>query len=122
MTDPKKLASDYLDAWARKDAERIGAFLHPDVTFVGPVLQTRGRDAVLAAAERMFPMLQRLEVRALFAEGDRALAAYDFVCAEPIGLCRTAELIGFDGDRISSIELFFDARPFEAAMRAGARS
>jgi hypothetical protein len=68
----------------------------------------------------MFPLLQRMDIRARLVENEKAMFAYDFVCAEPIGVCRTAELIQFDGMLIQNIELFFDARPFEGMQRAQA--
>jgi hypothetical protein len=54
--------------------------------------------------------------------GDRAMFAYDFICRDPIGVCRTAELVRFQDGLIRDIELFFDARPFEAMQRAQAAS
>lgn len=110
----------YLDAWSRKDLDGIAVHLHPDVHFKGPMQELSGRDAVLASSKRIFPLLERLDVRAQFVSGDRAMFAYDFVCREPIGVCRTAELVRFQGGLISNIELFFDARPFEAMQRAQA--
>ncbi len=110
----------YLDAWSRKDLDGIAIHLHPEVHFKGPMQELNGRDAVLAASKRIFPLLERLEVRARFVSGNRAMFAYDFVCREPIGVCRTAELIRFEDGLIRDIELFFDARPFEAMQRAQA--
>ncbi len=37
-----------------------------------------------------------------------------------IGVCRTAELVRFQDGLIRDIELFFDARPFEAMQRSQA--
>ena len=111
----------YLDAWARKDADGVKARLHPDVHFKAPMQDLQGRDAVVSAAIRVFPVLERFEMRAQFVSGDAAMFAYDFVCREPIGVSRTAEWVRFDGGLIRNIELFFDARPFEAFQRAQAQ-
>ena len=110
----------YLDAWSRKDLDGIGAHLHPSVHFKGPMQELDGKDAVLESARRIFPLLERLNIRAQFTAGDRAMFAYDFICRAPIGVCRTAELVRFEGGLIKDIELFFDARPFEAMQRAQA--
>jgi hypothetical protein len=110
----------YLDAWSRKDLDGIAVHLHPEVHFKGPMQELNGRDAVLASSKRIFPLLERLEVRARFVSGDRAMFAYDFVCRDPIGVCRTAELVRFEDGLIRDIDLFFDARPFEAMQRAQA--
>jgi ketosteroid isomerase-like protein len=122
-TVPKSIESNcaaYLDAWSRKDLDGIAVHLHPDVHFKGPMQELNGREAVLASSKRIFPLLERLEVRARFVSGDRAMFAYDFVCRDPIGACRTAELVRLQDGLIRDIELFFDARPFEAMQRAQA--
>jgi hypothetical protein len=122
---PKSIDSDcaaYLEAWSRKDLDGVAVHLHPDVHFKGPMQEINGREAVLASSKRIFPILERLDVRARFVSGDRAMFAYDFVCRDPIGVCRTAELVRFQDGLIRDIELFFDARPFEAMQRAQAAS
>ena len=55
-----------------------------------------GRDKFVAAAARMFPLLERFETRGTFVSSDRAMFAYDFVCREPIGVSATAELVRFE--------------------------
>jgi hypothetical protein len=120
-TSIEAASAAYLDAWARKDLDGIAARLHPDVHFMAPMQELNGRDAVLASVARIFPLLERFETRAQFVSRDRAMFAYDFVCREPIGVCRTAELVGFEAGVIREIELFFDARPFEAFQRAQAQ-
>jgi hypothetical protein len=110
----------YMDAWSRKDLDAIGALLHPKVHFKGPMQELNGREAVLAASQRIFPLLEKFVARQQLVSGERAMFAYDFICREPIGLCRTAELIQFEDGLIRETELFFDARPFEALQRAQA--
>ena len=108
-----KLAESYLRAWQRKDLREIGEHLHPNVHFKGPMTETTGKEAYLAGAQRIFPILQSFTLRFSFASGGRVVAIYDFNCSEPIGVCRTAELITFQNGLISGVELFFDARPFD---------
>ena len=116
MSDLTNLVTDYLEAWNRKDVSAFAAVLAPDVRFKGPLAQTEGREPFLAAVARMLPMVEKLERRTLFTEGDRALAVYDFVCAAPIGCLRTAEMIEIKDGLIASSELFFDTAPLVAAQ------
>lgn len=116
MSDPTKIVGDYLEAWNRKDASAFAAVLGPDVSFKGPLAQTQGRDPFLAAVTRMFPMVEKLELRALFTRDSRALAVYDFICAPPVGCLRTAEMIEIQDGLIVSSELFFDTAPFTSAQ------
>jgi hypothetical protein len=116
----EQVSNAYLDAWSRKDLDSIAANVHPDMHFKSPNAETHGRDAYIAATARMLPLLERIDVRAQFVSGDRAMFAYDFVCGAPIGLVRTAELIRIEGGLVRESEIFFDARPFEALTRARA--
>src|SRR5258708_39914808 len=116
---PKSIDSDcaaYLDAWSRKDLDGIAVHLHPDVHFKGPMQELNGRAAVLASSKRIFPLLERLDVRARFVSGDRAMFAYDFVCRDPIGVCRTAEFVRLQTGLIRAIEPFFAHRPLWARL------
>ena len=110
--------ASWIDAWVRKDLGAIGRHLHPEMEFVGPMARLRGSDAFVASTARILNVLERFEPRATFVAGSRAMLAYDFVCRPPIGNVPTAELAEFEGGRIRRIEIFYDARPFEAAQRA----
>ena len=110
----------YLDAWSRKDLDGIAQHLHPEVHFKGPMQELNGKAAVVESSRRILPLLERFDVRGQFVSGDRAVFVYDFVCKAPIGVCRTAEMVRFDGGLVRETELFFDARPFEALQRAQA--
>lgn len=105
----------YLGAWQAKDVGGIAAHLHEDVRFRGPMANLHGRDAVLAACERMFPLLESIDLQRLFVEGDEAVCLYDFKCPAPIGACRTVEHLTFEKGKITAIELYFDPRPFLGA-------
>jgi ketosteroid isomerase-like protein len=117
-TDVLAVGQAYLKAWDRRDVSEISKYLHPDVQFLGPMNEVSGKEAVLQSTKRVLPMLQGVKVRSQFASGDQALFTYDFVCAEPINVCRTAELMTFEDGLIRRIELFYDARPFEALARS----
>lgn len=41
------------------------------------------------------------------------MLAYDMIVPDPIGKFRAAALMGFENNKITRIELFYDARPFE---------
>lgn len=112
------LCSAYLDAWSRKNLEDVAALVHPDVSFRAPMQELHGRAAYIEATRRVFTLLERMDIRAQFISGDRAVLIYDFVCSEPIGVSRTAEMVRFHEGLLRETELFFDARPFEALQRA----
>ena len=112
------ICRSYLEAWARKDISGIEAALHPNVQFKAPMQELHGREAVVAATARMLPRLIAFDHVEQFIAGDCAMFTYDFVCIDPIGLCRTAERVRIVDGLVRDIELFFDARPFEAMQKA----
>lgn len=107
------IAQEYLAAWQRKDADGIANLLHPEVRLKSPVAELSGREPFLMMCQKIFPTLKDVSIRARFAAGNQAMLVYDFVLQEPLGVTRTANLMTFEGDLIRSVELFFDARPFE---------
>ena len=117
-----KVAQAYLEAWQKRDAEGIAKQVHPEVQFVGPIAQTKGKEAYISGATRMFPLLKEIKVHTKFFDEDKALFTYDFVCVDPIGACRTAELITIKDGLVARVELFFDARPFEKMMQQRAQA
>jgi hypothetical protein len=117
-TSIESRCASYLDAWSRKDLEGVVSHIHPDVHFKAPMQELQGRDAYVEATRRVFTLLDRVDVRATFVSGARAVLIYDFVCRQPIGVSSTAEMVRFEGGLIRDTELFFDARPFEAMQKA----
>ncbi|MGA2650035.1 MAG: nuclear transport factor 2 family protein [Terracidiphilus sp.] len=103
----------YYQAMNRKDLAEMSRHLHPDIQLVSPLDSLTGRQAVLDAAQRFLPAVKNIDVRAQFGSEKQAMLVYDMVFNEPLGVCRTAALITFQGDLIVRNELFFDARPFE---------
>jgi SnoaL-like domain len=108
-----EIAQEYLAAWKRKDAVAISRLLHPDVHLNSPVAELTGREPFLMMCRKIFAELEDVNVRAMFASDTQAMLVYDFVLKKPIGVTRTANLMTFEGEMIRSVELFFDARPFE---------
>lgn len=122
MTDPRTTAKNYLAAWQSHDLGAIEALLHVDVEFIGPMSNWKGRDAVMASFKPLLPTLLHLEQRRLLADGDGAVAIYDFVCVPPIGSIRMADTLTIEDGRIRQIEMFFDPRPLVEAALAPART
>ena len=113
-------AEAYYKAMNDKDLAGVARHLHPEVRFVGPMADLVGKEAVLEAAKRFVTLIKSLRVRAKFGSDDTAMLAYDVDFGEPIGICRTAVLMTFKEGLIASIELFYDARPFEKNLKKDA--
>ncbi len=108
-----KVAENYYNSMLAKDFDKMAGYLHNDVHFIGPLAEMHGKDAVVTAAKNFGGILQDIQIRSRFADGDQIMFAYDMVVPAPIGKFRAAVLMEFTDRLISKIELFYDASPFE---------
>lgn len=113
MTYILDIAESYYKALGNKDEVEMQKYLHPDIHFVGPLADMKGKDLVLTSATKMFSFFKTLKIRAKFSSSDQVMIVYDLECPAPVGLFRAAALMNFQDDLISRIELFYDARPFD---------
>ena len=108
-----KVAENYYNSMLAKDFDKMAGYLHDNVHFIGPLAEMHGKDAVVTAAKNFGGILQDIQIRSRFADGDQVMFAYDMVAPAPIGKFRAAVLMEFTDRIISKIELFYDASPFE---------
>lgn len=106
------LAEAYYTAMRDQDISGVEKYLHPDVHFVGPLGEMKGKEAVVAAASKAITLFKSLTIRTKFGSGDQAMLVYD-LDPELIGNLRVAALMSFQENLIAKIELFYDGRPFD---------
>lgn len=102
----------YYKAFEDKNIGAIARHLDPDVQFIAPMGESKGREAVVEAAKRLAPLVERIDVRAKFASGDQVVLIYDMHLSGPVKLCPTAVLMTFKDGLIARTELYYDTRPF----------
>lgn len=112
-TDNLNLAESYYNVMLAKDFDKMASYLHDNVHFIGPLAEMHGKDAVVTAAKNFGGILQDIQIRSRFADGDQIMFAYDMVVPAPIGKFRAAVLMEFIDRLIFKIELFYDASPFQ---------
>lgn len=108
-----EIAEAYYEAMGSKHTQDMAKYLHPDVQFIGPLAEIKGKDSVLDAVKRLVSLYNSLSIRAKFGSEDQAMIVYDLDCQAPIGNFRVAALMDIRKGLIEKIELFYDARPFE---------
>lgn len=106
-------AEAYYKAMNNKDLSGVAQCLHPDVQFIGPLAETKGKEALLEAVKGFMPLFNSLTVHAKFSSGNQVMLSYYVDFPAPIGIFRAAALMTFENGLISCLELFYDARPFE---------
>ncbi len=107
------IAVAYYQAMNKKDLSAMEKYLHPEVRFIGPLADIKGKVAVLDSVKYLIAFFNKLTIRAQFGAEDRVMLAYDIDFPAPIGISRAAVLLTFQDGLIIRYELFFDARPFE---------
>jgi hypothetical protein len=115
-TNRKTLALEYLNAVGKQQYERIEALLAPDLQFRGPSMTRASAAEFLAALKRLGAIHVRNEVKRVFVDGDEVCVIYDFVTDTPAGALPTVEWLRFDGERIQSIDLYYDRLPWQQVM------
>ena len=115
-TDRKTLALEYLNAVGAQQYRKLEALLAPDLQVRGPAATRTSAVDFLGALKRLGAIHVRNEVKRVFADGDEVCVIYDFVTDTPAGALTTIEWLRFEGDRIRSIDLYYDQLPWQKVM------
>ena len=78
-TDPRALAIAYIDAVGRKEFDRVGELLHPDVEFVTSGPPIRGLRDYVGALRRLAPIIVRNDVHTTIVNGNDVAIVTDFI-------------------------------------------
>jgi len=103
----------YYDAMIAKDFETMGSYLHDEVEFLGPLAERKGKASLIAAAENLSQILDKIEIRSRFENDNQVMLAYDFLFPSLNLNLRSAGMINFKKGLIIRIEVFYDGRPFQ---------
>jgi ketosteroid isomerase-like protein len=103
------------------DAHRDGwkDLVTDDVSFVGPLQNARGRQALVALTEQFLRFHRATRVLRRFEEGDSVCSIFEFAVTMPAGkplTCQVAEWARVDQGRIAEFRLFYDPREFAKAF------
>jgi limonene-1,2-epoxide hydrolase len=114
MTSAKEIVEAYKAAIGRGDFSAARELLHDDLAFQGPIDTFNQADDYIAASKRLANIIQRIDVKKVFAEGDDVCVLYDMVTNTPAGTAFIVEWYQVRGDKIAALRAVFDARPFAA--------
>jgi hypothetical protein len=111
-TSAREVVATYRKAFDSKDFKAARTLLADDLEFHGPIDTFHRADDFMASIQQLAPIIQRIEPRKLFVDGDDACLIYDMVTNTPAGTARIVEWYRVVGGRIKAIDAVFDARPF----------
>src|SRR5436190_23744604 len=106
----------YFDALMEKKDWK--SFLAENMAFASfgtPAKQLVGRDAYVESTKRFYSIIQRLEVRDILVDGDRACVLTRYDLQPPGGAAafesNVAEIFAVQNGKITSLSIYFDSAP-----------
>ncbi len=111
MADAAQVAEGFFDAWAAKDFNRARGLLHDNVSFQGPIDTFSDADSYLASLRQLSGIITGVDKQKVFVDGDDVCVIYDLKTA-PVPTSCTCEWYQVRDDKIASVSVVFDARPF----------
>ena len=120
-SDPTAVVLAYLDAFEKRQFDRVAELLDPDLDFQGPGGSTHGAEAYLTAIKRLGLILLRNAIVKTFADGNDVCVIYDFVTDTPAGAVPSIEWHTIEAGRIRTLRLYFDRVAFAPVREELAR-
>jgi hypothetical protein len=116
MSDPRAVATAYIEAVGRHDFDQVAALLHPDVQFESPARNVTGAADYISALRKLAPIVARNEIKTAIAEGNDVCVVYDFVTDTSVGAVPSVEWLTVEDDRIRTVRLIFHSQPWGAVI------
>jgi SnoaL-like domain len=114
MSSAPKIVADYQQALGAGDFAAARHLLHDDLSFQGPIDTFESPEPYLESLQKLHHIIERIDVKKTFADGDDVCILYDMVTNTPAGTAFIAEWYHVKDAKIAAIRVVFDARPFAA--------
>jgi len=114
LANPLNVIQHFQQALGKGDFTAARQLLQDNLSFRGPIDTFQKPEPYLEALKRLHPIIQRIDILKMFADGNDVCVLYDMVTNTPIGTAFICEWYQVKGDKISSVRVVFDARPFAA--------
>jgi ketosteroid isomerase-like protein len=118
VASAREVVERYFDAWAGKDFAAQRSTLHDDLHFQGPFDTFDQADGLMAALERLAPIVEGVDIEHWLVAGDETVVLYTLRTSIPNGTVPCAEWSQVREGKIAKIRVYFDARPFAAMFHA----
>jgi ketosteroid isomerase-like protein len=109
-----KIVENYRTALGKGDFVTARKLMQDDMTFQGPFDTFTTADQYLEATKRLASIIQRIDLKKVFVDGDDICVLYDMVTNTPAGTAFIAEWYQVKDGKIAALRAVFDARPFAA--------
>jgi SnoaL-like protein len=116
MGDARSVVDEYLKHLKSKELTEQRKLLRDDLSFQGPLDSFSRADDYHQSLRHLVPMVDRIDVKKMFVDGNDVCVIYDMVTSTPVGSAPVVEWHTVEDDKISAIRVYFDARPWAAVM------
>ena len=114
MANAATVVQTFQQAVGKGDYAAARKQLSDRFSFQGPIDTFDRPDAYLESIKKLHNIIERIEMKKLFVDGDDVCMLYDMVTKSPAGTAFIAEWHRVKDDKIAAIRVVFDARPFAA--------
>jgi len=114
---PDDVVVDYHAALVGRDFDAARALLSDDLHFQGPFDSFERADDYLAAIERLWGIVESIDVRHRSSAGDEVVVLYDMATKTPAGTQLVCEWFAVEAGAITRIRALFDTAPFAFLRR-----
>jgi hypothetical protein len=118
MANASKIVSDYQQALGKGDFVAARKLVHDNLSFQGPIDTFHKPEPYFEALKKLHPIIQGIDMKKSFADGNDVCVLYDMVTNTPIGTVFVCEWYQVKGEKIAAVRTVFDARPFAAMFAA----
>lgn len=118
MASTIEVVESYRSALGKGDFGAARSLMQDTMAFQGPLDTFDTADQYLEASKRLAPIIQRIDVKKMFVDGNDVCVLYEMVTNTPAGTAFIAEWYQVRDGKIAALRAVFDARPF-AAMFGG---
>ena len=113
-TNASEIVESYRAALGKGDFAAARKLMQDDMNFQGPIDTFNRADDYLEATRKLASIIQRIDLKKVFVDGDDVCVLYDMVTNTPAGTAFIVEWYQVKGGKIASMRAVFDARPFAA--------
>ena len=113
-TSANEIVESYRAALGQGDFATARTLMQDDMTFQGPFDTFNTADQYLEATRRLASVIQRIDLKKVFVDGDDVCVLYEMVTNTSAGTAFIAEWYQVKGGKIAALRAVFDARPFAA--------
>src|SRR3989454_4927459 len=104
MANANKIVSDYQQALGKGDFAAARKLLHDNLSFQGPIDTFDSPEPYLESLKKLHHIIQRIDMKRTFADGNDVCVLYDMVTNTPAGTAFIAEWDQAKSDKIAAVK------------------